>query len=1049
MATLPRLQLLGPPQALHADGRSVGLAAREAALLARLWLDGPCPRSAMAGFLWPRADEQRARANLRQTLLRLKRDVGAVLTESDGVLALAAEAAPGEPPPSAASAAAPLLGPIEFDDAPELAEWLAERRARVQRDRLREGLRSAQQALQAGRTDEALAAADALLASDPAVEEAHRVRMQVFLARGDRAAAIGAWDECTDALRRAFGIAPSAATQALGRAALSGDGPREPARGAAPDSDRPPLAVSPPVRPPGAFVGRAAALSRLDDALAAGHAVLVVGPGGMGKSRLLAERLPAGAQTVWVCARPGDALLGGVWVARLVAAVFDGGDAGGPRLHDEALRRSLRGFLRREDGDDIAEARRADGVPAASAQEHRHRIAALATLLRQLHQSGIRHLVVDDLQWMDPLSLEALGAALHDWGPGLAETLPLPVLACRSGALSPSAQRLLDALQGSGRTVRVELSPLAPADLVPWLHTSPQPEALAAALHARVGGNPAFLQDALRALQRRSGPAWHPGEPLPLPANLVDSVRARLAELPPTALQLAQLAAVAGGDFSLSLAAAACGCAPLALAPHFRALEDADVLSASGFLHDLVEEAVSATLPETLRKPLHGLVADHLAAKGGSLVRLAHHRRAAGQTAEAADAFRRAADAARHGWRMAEAAEALEAEAALRTEAERPRRLLAWGDAARCWLNQGEATRAAAALVRAESLVQDASDRLRVLATRCTLHLNTGDSAALGVDGPALAQTLLPQEAALDDDELAHALLGMATAGPYVDAPETLLVAIEAMTPRAEASPRLEARLALCAGIVLNWLGWPARARARLQQGNALAEAHGLHSERVNLGNQLARCDEGEGDLDAAIRRCLQTERIVRELGLGANFEADLANLRGLYEARSGRGDRAFEAFDDARRRLGARGQTSPYMQLREARAHAWLGDANKARRLVEPLLQPAQDAPPSPHGAFVAWTLAVLDHQAGRPAATWLRQAAPACRGTGTLMALRHHAMCVALGAPQEAGTVRNGLPDALSSGPLVEALQARALHGLAAALGGGHSGRRDPWLG
>ena len=281
---------------------------------------------------------------------------------------------------------------------------------------------------------------------------------------------------------------------------------------------------------------------------------------------------------------------------------------------------------------------------------------------------------------------------------------------------------------------------------------------------------------------------------------------------------------------------------------------------------------------------------------------------------------------------------------------------------------------------------------------------------------------------------------------------DELLTAIEAMAPRAEASPRLAARLALCAGIVLNWLGWPERARERLQLGDALAEAHGLHSERVNLGNQLARCDEGEGDLEAAIRRCLQTERIVRELGLGANFEADLANLRGLYEARCGRADRAREAFDDARRRLGARGQASPYMQLREARAHAWLGDAHTARRLAEPLQHLAQDEPAGPHRAFVAWTLATLDHQAGRPATPWLHHAAPACRGTGTLMALRHHAMCVVLGAPQGMGTVRSGWPDSLSPGALSEALRDRALHGLAAAVSGDRGEdrrRRDPWLG
>lgn len=68
----------------------------------------------------------------------------------------------------------------------------------------------------------------------------------------------------------------------------------------------------------------------------------------------------------------------------------------------------------------------------------------------------------------------------------------------------------------------------------------------------------------------------------------MESLRQRLARLTTDAPQLAQLAAVAQEDFSLSLASAAMGRAPLALAPLFAELESAQVLYGVRFSHDLV-----------------------------------------------------------------------------------------------------------------------------------------------------------------------------------------------------------------------------------------------------------------------------------------------------------------------------------------------------------------------------------------------------------------------------------------------------------------------------
>ncbi|WP_309571489.1 hypothetical protein [Deinococcus sp.] len=51
---------------------------RTSALLAYLSIEGPTPRSRLAGLLWPEVPEGTARANLRQTLRRLRQSGAAV-----------------------------------------------------------------------------------------------------------------------------------------------------------------------------------------------------------------------------------------------------------------------------------------------------------------------------------------------------------------------------------------------------------------------------------------------------------------------------------------------------------------------------------------------------------------------------------------------------------------------------------------------------------------------------------------------------------------------------------------------------------------------------------------------------------------------------------------------------------------------------------------------------------------------------------------------------------------------------------------------------------
>lgn len=144
------LRLLGEAT-LEVEGRSpVRLERKVAGVLAYLALEGPTPRSRLAGLLWPEVPERMARNNLAQALHRLRRAAGGYqATSGEGVLRLAegieADAAQlvllafqgryaevlgleGE-----------LLRGHDYDDCPDFADWLLaerERLARLRREAL-------------------------------------------------------------------------------------------------------------------------------------------------------------------------------------------------------------------------------------------------------------------------------------------------------------------------------------------------------------------------------------------------------------------------------------------------------------------------------------------------------------------------------------------------------------------------------------------------------------------------------------------------------------------------------------------------------------------------------------------------------------------------------------------------------------------------------------------------------------------------------------------------------------------------------------------------
>jgi DNA-binding CsgD family transcriptional regulator len=229
-------------------------------------------------------------------------------------------------------------------------------------------------------------------------------------------------------------------------------------------------------------------------------------------------------------------------------------------------------------------------------------------------------LVVDDLQWVDELSLALCHyviRAAHESGQRL-----VVFAATRPGA---SGVSLADALPPE-RVRSIELGPLSREegiDLVCGLHAELD-RGLAVELWQRAKGSPFWLE----ALARAGGSV----------AGLSQVLTMQLRGAGADAATLLALLSVAGRPLSLPDAAALVEWPLPRLEGALRELRDRGLVVEAGgaawLAHDLIREAAVAELPDEARRRLHHRLAERLELDAGSDLRLLgralEHRRAAG-----------------------------------------------------------------------------------------------------------------------------------------------------------------------------------------------------------------------------------------------------------------------------------------------------------------------------------------------------------------------------------------------------------------------------------
>ena len=619
---------------------------RVQSLLAYLLLhrNAPQERSRLAFLLWPDSTEAQAHTNLRKLLHQLRQAFPEIerflhadnrslqwfpkpdaawtldILEIEQAVVQAEQAEQNQDTTALRQALNQVMHAYRGDLLPSCYdEWIL-----PERDRLHQLFLSATERFivlleQERDYDTAIEAAQRLLRQDSMHEATYRKLMRLYALRGDRAAALRVYHTCVTVLERELETVPCAVTQAAYEALLQSD--TLPQRMTGPLTER---------RTEAPLLGRKTEWRLLQEAwrkAANGqpHILILSGEAGIGKTRLAEEmetwvsrqgittanahcyategRLAYAPVTSWLHAgvvRAGLPALADIWLTEVA------------RLMPEVLVK--RPKLQRP-------------VPMTERWQRQHFFEALAHALLDTHQPLL--LLLDDLQWCDNETLEWVHY-LCRFEPGACLLLIGTVRVEETFADHPLVT-FLGALQREGMVTEVALGPLTTTEttsLAEHILGQPLDVHTGTTLYAETEGNPLFIVEMARAGTVGQTDKISPDTRSPqlllaqsasmLPPTVQTVLASRFAQLSPQAREIANVAAVIGREFPLSVLARASGESEDTVVLGLDELWQRRIVREQGagtaetyeFCHDKLRELAYDSLSPAYRRLLHRRIAE-------------------------------------------------------------------------------------------------------------------------------------------------------------------------------------------------------------------------------------------------------------------------------------------------------------------------------------------------------------------------------------------------------------------------------------------------------
>ncbi len=704
------LRLLGPPEVRH-DGQPVSFRTRKVlALLIYLAVEGRLhSREKLTALFWPESEEAQGRMLLRRSLLLLRQGLheeseppgrAHIMVERDALgcnfasdlhldlqVVQKAVQVPREQTSSLSAdangavilqlqAAVTLyrgnfLEGFYLNDAPDFDDWV-----RLQREAWHTRMalifdRLSSLQFRRGELADALEAATRWRVHEPLNETAYQRLMQLYLAMGNRDAALRTYESCRNMLAGELRAKPAPETEALRERIKMAESVSSPS-----PVSRSTAHVSTGVSPSsllleGPLVGRANEYARLVELYhkakqGRGQVVMLKGAAGIGKTRLASEFLR------WATAQGADVLAGRAF------------ETGG-RLSYQPLVEGLRNRLERENAPDdllndtwLAELSRLlpelrdryPDLPAPEGDEAtaRNRLfEAVARLGQALAERNPVVFFIDDVQWADLASLDLLHYLGRCWTER--GTPVLLVMSIRDEALI-NADTIAQWLAGLEHDLSLTSLPLAALrfeDTLRLVQVLGKSEAgaqtqeaaqFAQWLFAETGGQPFYMIEMLKTLLERemlfsyqkTDGSWaldfsgiadnEPRLRAILPSSVREVIRSRLARLSTDAFALLAAGAVLGQGFAFEHVLRV---ADLKESQGLPALDDVlksqVVQEVAGkdeekvlyfFAHDKIRDVIYTEAGDARRRIYHRRALEVLEQDQAPPAKLAHHALAAG-----------------------------------------------------------------------------------------------------------------------------------------------------------------------------------------------------------------------------------------------------------------------------------------------------------------------------------------------------------------------------------------------------------------------------------